>query len=278
LRTRDEGFHIRSFEEGDEAALARLFNSYLECFVGPTRVTAASWRRQFTRQGWKAPSFADAECCRVAELPAGGVVLGYAVTDYQPMWAEGGAILQELCVAEVERAEAVMRALIEDAEERALARGKRVLILELSSEDGLVEAAASALGYAERLDEGVFMAAVTDLAACLLDLAPALTARLAGSVLAGWSGAIRITSGEQMAGLVAARQAVRAAPPPQAPDISVVIHPDWLPSLLLGRASIGELYLQDAAAVSAPDIGEALRLLDVFFPVLPVYLPRAQWW
>ena len=290
-------FSIRSFREGDEAVLAPLFNSYTERFLGPIRQTPKSWRAQFRRQHWNAPSLGDADCCRIAEM--GGTVLGYAITDYQPMWADGAAMVQEMCVAQdpnlrdaCPSAENVMEALVEDAEKRALGRGKIALLLQLSAQDGHVGAAASALGYMERADDEVFMVAVTDLAGCLAELEPALTSRLGDSAFSDWRGSIKITSGEQSAGLLLGDDKVKVAPAPARPSITLTVHPDSLPLLLFGRQPIGELYSQDAASLTAADatlrsndtslrstsVAHALRLLDVLFPLIPVFLPRAQWW
>ncbi|MDH4180276.1 MAG: GNAT family N-acetyltransferase, partial [Armatimonadota bacterium] len=124
-------FSIRSYREGDEELVVRLFNSYVRSFFGPAPLTADTWREQFRRQGWTGPSIdADNDCARLAERK--GELLGYAVTDYKPMDMSGGALIQELCVAEGEDAGEVAQALIEDAERRARERGKSFVAIQMA--------------------------------------------------------------------------------------------------------------------------------------------------
>ncbi len=268
---------IRSFREGDEHALARLFNAYVGDFFGPIRLTPRAWRAQFKRQSWNSPSLTDEkDCCRIAE--SAGRVLGYAVTDYRPFQLKDGAIVQELCAAEEEGADEVVHALLADAERRALDKGKSCLALYLSSEDGRSTPAAAARGYEERQGEGVFMALITDLSAFLKEIEPALAARLAGGPLPDWRGTVTILSGNQSSGLFCADGSVEVRPAAGRPSITLTVLPDALPLLLLGRESVGTLYTQDAISLDGDDVAEALRLLDALFPRLPLFLPRAQWW
>ena len=59
---------IRSFREGDEEAIAGLFNRYVRGFSGAASVTAESWREEVREQSWNAPSLdADRDCVRLAE-------------------------------------------------------------------------------------------------------------------------------------------------------------------------------------------------------------------
>ena len=268
---------IRSFREGDEQVLAHLFNAYLSDFLGPIRLTPRAWRAQFERRSWTGPSLTDdRDCCRIAE--AEGRVLGYAVTDYEPLWREGTAVLQELCAAEDSDAEEVMQALLADAEHRALERGKTDIILALSPEDGRSAGAAASSGYQERREHGVFMALIVDLSGFLEEIAPSLSARLAQSLLRDWRGSATIISGDQSSGLLCDDGSVVVGPAPDEVDITLVVRPEALPLLLLGRETIGELYVQDAVSLAAADVGEALSLLDALFPRQPLFLPRSQWW
>lgn len=269
---------VRSFREGDEEALCRLFNTYLADFFGPIRLTARRWREQFKQQSWTGPSLTDeADACRIAELD--GRPLGYAITDYQPTWQEGAAVLQELCTAEGDDAHEVARSLVADAERRARERGKFVLIAQLSPEDGRASAATDAQGFVSELDDGgVFMAAIIGLRGLLEEMAPALSSRLRSSVFSDWRGRLNVSSGDQSAGLDLKAAGVSIGHPFDSPDISVAVRPDALPLLVFGRDTVGELYLQDCLSVDAPEAGEALRLLDVLFPRAPILLPRAQWW
>jgi hypothetical protein len=273
-----EGLRIRSFREGDEQVLCRLFNGYLAAFFGPIRLGPPEWREQFKQQTWTGPSLTDdRDACRIAERD--GRILGYAITDYQPNMQDGAAVLQELCAVEEHDAQRVAEALIADAEERALQRGKFVLVLQLSAEDGLSSAAAEARGFDNQLDDGgVFMGSISNLRGFLAEMAPALSSRLARSDFAGWRGTLSISSGKQSAGLDIEGSAVHARTPFAKPDIRLAARPDALALLLFGRESVGALYLQDALSVDAEDRRTALRLLDALFPRIPAFLPRAQWW
>lgn len=277
-RTRPGRITMRSFREADEQAIAALFNAYMAPFVGPIRVTPETWRRQYRRHSWNSPSLGDdKQCCRLALRS--GKVIGYAVTDYDPMWESGSAMIQELCVAEGEEAEEVMRALVGDAERTARARGSEMLVLRLSNEDGASLRVAEAMGF-EPPDEsgGVFMAAITDLARFLEEIEPELTRRLSASALRDWRGSIRLSSGDMTAGLRVRAGAVKVGRLRGAADLSVSIEPEVLPLLLLGQTEVGEAFLQNRLSVTAPDRHWALRLLDALFPRVPLYLPRAQWW
>jgi len=268
---------IRSFREGDEQVLARLFNAYVGDFLGPIRLTPKAWRAQFKRRNWTGPSLTDdSDCCRIAE--AGGRVLGYALTDYQPLWREDTAVVQELCAVDESGAEDVMQALLADAEQRTLERGKSCLVLGLSPEDGLSAGAAVSRGYEERQETEVFMVLIVDLSGFLEEIAPALSARLAESPLGDWRGSVKILSGDESSGLFCGDGSVAVGPAPDEPDVTLTVRPEALPLLLLGRETIGELYVQDAVSLTAADAAEALSVLDALFPRLPLFFPRAQWW
>ncbi len=269
---------VRSFREGDERILSRLFNTYLADFLGPIRLTPREWRAQFRRQSWTGPSLTDdRDACRIAE--AGEEVLGYAVTDYQPNMLQGTAVLQELCAVEEDGADRVLRALIADAEKRARERGKLVLIAQLSPEDGRSSAAAEAEGFDGHLDDGgVLMAAIGNLRGLMAEIEPALSARLGRSTFADWRGTLNITDGEQSAGLEVQASRARARAPLDRADIRLTARPEALALLVFGRERVGELYVQDSVAVDAEDTSQALRLLDVLFPRVPMLFPRAQWW
>ncbi len=268
---------IRSFREGDEEALARLFNSYTAGYFGPMRVTPAGWRSYYRQASWNAPSLTDdSDCGRIAE--SDGRIVGYAITDYQPMFFEDGAVLQELCVVEEEGAAETVAALVEDAEQRTLARGKSYLVFLASPDDGLATSAARARGYWNGDNSGVFMVYVADLAGALAELLPELKQRLAESKGCDWRGAIKISSGEQSCIIVVSSNGIELAGEERKPDITVRVHSEALPLLLFGREHVGELYIQDQLTLKAADVEEALRLLHVLFPRLPLYLPRAQSW
>jgi predicted N-acetyltransferase YhbS len=276
-------FAIRSYRKDDAPALARLFNSYFAGFFGHSRVTGASWREQYRRQGWTGPSVeADKDCVRLAERA--GRLVGYAVTDYKPIWMTGGALIQELCVVEGEGAREIAEALIEDAEERAKDRGKSFVAVQFAEEDGLAASAAAAGGF----DVGpnpdqVFMAVVTDLVGFLAEIADELGRRLRESGFGAWCGTVRVSSGgdgreRQSCDLRIAGGAVEVGPAKGAADISVTVAPEALPLLLMGREWPGDLYLRDQLSVDATEGQDALALLHVLFPRVPVCLPRAQWW
>lgn len=278
-----KSFSIRSYRKGDEPALAGLFNSYFASFFGHTRVTGASWRAQYRRQGWTGPSVeADRDCVRLAERA--GRLVGYAVTDYEPIWMSGGALIQELCVVEEPEAREVSQALIEDAEQRAKDRGKSFVAVQFGEEDGLAASAAAACGYDVLPDpDQVFMAVVTDLGGFLAEIAAELGGRLGESGFCEWSGTVRVSSGGdgcemQSCDLRIAGGAVEVGPSKGAADISVTVAPEALPLLLLGREYPGELYLRDQLSVNAAEPQDALALLHALFPRIPLSLPRAQWW
>jgi len=268
-------FSIRSFVDGDETVLASLFNRHVADFVGPIRVTPRSWRRQFRQRGWTGPSLdEDKECCRIAERD--GEILGYALTDYQPVDA---AIIQELCTTEIADAQQVAEALIKDAEERALERDQSLLILWTSHEDGRAMDAGTACGFQEgNLDGDVFMVTIIDLVGFLNEIRGALSNHIGESSFHNWTGIVQLTSGEQTVRLQIRNGSVQIVSGAPQADIAVHIDPDWLPPLLFGRATIGYLYLQNAVSVRADDVRQALRIIHTLFPPLPMYLPRAQWW
>ncbi len=274
-------FAIRSYRPGDEEALARLFNSYFAGFFGHTPVTGESWRRQYRRQGWTGPSVeADKDCVRLAERE--GRLVGYAVTDYEPIWMSGGALIQELCLVEEADAREVAETLIEDAEQRAKDRGKSFVATQFGEDDGLAAEAAAACGFDEGANpDQVFMVVVTDLSKALVEIAGELSRRLQESRFGAWCGTVRVSSGgreRQSCDLRITGGVVAVGPAKGKADISVAVAPEALPLLLVGRACPGELYLGDELSVNAAGEQDALALLEVLFPRVPLSLPRAQWW
>jgi len=268
---------IRTFADSDEKAIAHLFNSYLARFVGPAPVTPESWRQQYD-VSWRTPVLKeDPECFRVAER--GGEVVGYAVTDSPSRTERDVAVIQELCVAEVEGADEIARALVEDAEERARARGVPAMVVDLSPDDGLACRTAAAAGY-ETLGEvtEVFMATITNFAAFLEEMESELTRRFAASQVCQWEGGVHLRSGEMAAGLRLEARAVHAEPPRGEAALSVDITPEALQLLLFGQVSVREAFLQNWLSVAASDQVAALQVLAALFPCLPMYLPRSQWW
>jgi GNAT superfamily N-acetyltransferase len=280
---RPKSFSIRSYREGDEEALSRLFNEYSVGFFGPGPVTAKAWREQFRAQDWNGPSVeADGDCARLAEQD--GELLGYAVTDYEPMWLSGGALIQELCVAEGAEAGEIAEALVEDAEKRARERGKSFVAIQLPQEEARAAAGSAVRGYHVPSDcDEVFMAAITDLSRFLSEISEELSRRLGESGFRGWRGTVRVASGtpgceSQLCDLHVADGAVEVGSAAEAPDVSVTVAADALPLLLMGRHGAGDMYLQDQLSVSARGELDAIALLNVLFPRVPAFLPRAQWW
>jgi len=270
-------FSIRSFREGDEAKLARLYSQCTAPFFGPGPVAPESWRAQFREQGWNAPSLDDdKECGRIAVR--GREVLGYAITDYQPLWLRGAALIQELCVVEGEEGDEAARALIEDAEALAGARGKSYLAIELPREDGRVSGAAAACGYEVLVLPEVFMGKLVHLKQFLTEIAGELSLRLAASDHRGWAGTVRISSGGQSCDLRLEAGEVKVGAGSKRPEIRVTVDPEALLLLLTGRELPGDLYLGDVLSVRARGAQDALSLLDALFPRVPLFLPRAQWW
>jgi hypothetical protein len=283
---------VRSYRPGDEQELAPLYNDSFTGFAGPFRLSPETWRAQW-QADWRSPSLeSDPECLRVAER--GGRLAGYAVADHSD--AEH-SVLQELCIAGGDEAGAVARVLIEDAEAISRGRGKLMMLSLLPHEDALAARAAEDLGYEFHRGRATFMTLITDLPRFLGQLAPELERRLAASAFTGWQGEIEMRSGDLEAelhlreGAVQVRrggrptvttahvqQATRPATSRRRPMVAVEIAPERLPLLLLGRSSVGEAYLWDELAVIARDRMEALRLLHVLFPPLPMALPRQQWW
>lgn len=278
MARRPKSFSIRGYRDGDEEALARLFSSYFADFFGPSPVTGESWREQFRSQGWTGPSVeADNDCVRLAER--GGELVGYAVTDYEPIWLSGGALVQELCVAEGAEASEIAEALIEDAEQRARDRGKSFIAVQLAEDDGMAASAAAACGYHVRPDpDQVFMAVVTDLSVFLAEIAGELSRRVSESEFGDWRGSVRLESGEDSSDLHIDNGTVEVRETAEEPDVSVRIEPEALPLLLMARQWPGDLYLEGSLSASASERADALRLLQVLFPRTPLYLPRAQWW
>ena len=268
---------IRSFREGDEEAIAGLFNEWAKDFVGPALVTPREWRNQYRRRGWSNPSLdADPECVRVAVR--GRRIVGYAVTDYKPEWEEGSALVQELCAAEGEGADEIAKALLADAERLARSRGITALSVMTANEDGVALRAAEDLGFeTPGGGGGVFMATITNLSRFLAEVQEELARRLRASDFREWKGVVLLRSGDQEGRLRLRGGKVKAGGRAR-PDVSVAIDPEVLPLVLLGQMHVGEAYLQDRLSLSEGDREEALRLLDVLFPRVPLYLPRVQWW
>jgi predicted N-acetyltransferase YhbS len=273
------GVTIRTFRDGDEQSLAALRNQQLSGFVGPSPVTPQTWRAQYDAE-WRGPVLeGDSEAFRVAER--GGQIVGYAVCECPSHMMADLAVIQELCVAKVEDAGEIARALAADAEQRARAAGVPAIIFHTSAEDGLTSRLAEELGYLPPPQTtGVFMAAVTDLAAFLSEIAPELSRRLAAAHCR-WQGVLELRSASMTARLQvkSGKLAVsRGQDSDSSPAISAQVAPDALPLLLFGRMSVGDAYLQDAIALTAANRAEALELLDTLFPRMPIYLPRSQWW
>jgi hypothetical protein len=268
---------LRSFREGDETAIVRCLTTYISDFVGPSPVTPKSWRSHYRRQSWAGPSIdEDPDCARLALM--GSALVGYAVTDYRPEFQDEYAAVQELCVERGPNADAIAQALLVDAEQRARTRGKQAILLSLPAEDAIAARAAQALGFGVASEGGgVFMAAITDLSRFLTEIAPELTRRISVSEFAGLSGIIAIESGEMTSGITLTKGCVRVAPA-RSPGIQVTIHPDALPSVLLGQLRVSEAFLHGSLTVTAPDRMQALKLLDVLFPRAPLFMPKMQWW
>ena len=277
MAAKGKRFKIRDFCEGDEKPIALLFNEYMAGFVGPAPVTPQSWRRQYGARSWCGPSLADdPACARIAER--NGKLIGYAVTNHDPYEMENTAAVQELCVTKCEDADEVVRELLADAERIAVKRGKQILALHLSTQDDLVNRAAACAGFAIAEDDpGTFMAVITDLRRFLLEIEAELSRRLGESRLKSWQGLMLVRSGEQQARLTVSGGRVKVAAS-GAPRVTVEVDPEALPTLLLGQRSVRDVFLQDLLSVQASDRMEALHLVDVLFPRLPLYLPRTQWW
>jgi hypothetical protein len=279
VTTHGRPFRLRDFRDGDEKAIARLFNRYMSGFVGPAPATAAAWRRQFRDRAWCAPSLdTDSSAARVAESE--GEIVGYAVTDYSPNGRRDSAVVQELCVSDAQGvpADEISRALLTDAEQQARARGKHVMILQLWGDDGLASRAAAACGFEmSGIGPGVFMATITNLPRFMSEIQAGLRRRLADSPFRSWHGTVRLRCDDQEADLRLHRGRVTVEPSEEAEVVSTV-SPEALPSLLLGQMSVGEAYLSGLLSVRARDRMEALGLLDALFPRLPLCFPRAQWW
>lgn len=289
------GIVVRSYRAGDEQELAPLYNDSFAGFAGPFRLTPESWLAQW-QADWRSPGLAsDPECVRVAERD--GRLAGYAVADHTDA---KHSVLHELCVAAGDGAGAVARALLEDAEAIARRRGKLAMASLLPHEDALAAETERALGYEFDRGRATFMTLITDLARFLEGLTPELERRLAASEFAGWQGDVALKTESMEAWLrlrAGSVKVIRAAGPPGAKTaagdlraglrtvvghaltlVAVEIAPERLPLLLLGRSSVGEAYLWDELTVIARDRPQALRLLHVLFPPLPMALPRQQWW
>jgi putative sterol carrier protein len=271
------GLSLRSFAPGDEVAIARLFNDYLQPFLGPSPATPESWLAQYDVH-WRTPILSQQpECCRVAERE--GEIVGYAVTDCPADPAAQTAILQELCVADLLDADEIAALLVSDAERLTHAAGKRAIHMDLSHEDGLARQIAQSHGYCFPGDgTGVFMVTIINLLALFREIEEELSARFAESGRSRWEGVVHFRSGDLEAALRFAGGAVRAEAANSDPDFSVDISPETLPLLLFGRISVREAFLQACLSVPGPDRPSALALLDCLFPCLPLYLPRSQWW
>ena len=273
-----KGLAIRSFREGDEEAVAGLFNRCTEGFSGAASVTAESWREEVREQSWNAPSLdADRDCARLAERD--GKVIGYALTDYQPYELKHAALVQELFVEDVEGADEVAAALLEDAEKRACARDKECVMLLLSPEDGRAQRVAKACAFSEESDgTGIFMATILDLVAFLKEIEEELARRIADGGLGGWEGTVRVVVGEQEAALRVRPGKLSVEETVDGPDVSVSLAPEAGPPVLFGQMSVGEAYAQGSLSVTAEDRAQGLRVVDALFPRRPMFLPRAQWW
>ncbi len=283
MKGTSKSFSIRSYRKGDEEALSRLFNEYSAGYFGPGPVTAEAWREQFRVQDWNGPSVeADGDCARLAEQD--GELLGYAVTDYDPMWLSGGALIQELCLAEGGEAGEIAEALVADAEERARERGKSFVAIHFPEEEARAAAGSAVRGYHVPSDcDEVFMAAITDLGRFLSETSGELSRRLGESEFRSWRGTVRVAgdiSGResQSCDLRLADGVVEVGPAAEAPDVSATAAPDALALLLMGRHGAAGLYLRDELLVSARGDVEAIALLEALFPRVPAFLPRGQWW
>jgi predicted N-acetyltransferase YhbS len=272
----DAALEIRTFRDGDERSLAEIFNHHVSAFVGPASVTPQSWRAQYG-ESWRAPLLGkDRESFRVAERA--GQIVGYAICECPCQMMPEVAVIQELSVADLDDADDIARALVADAEARARQKGVPAIILHTSDEDGLTCRVADALGYQwPEETTGVFMAAITNLTGFLTEMEPELSRRLAASVHREWDGRLLIRSGESYAGVRMQQGRVQIDEDWDA-QVAITVCPDALPLLLLGRVSVGPLYLQDEVVLQADDKPAALELLDTLFPRLPMYLPRSQWW
>jgi predicted N-acetyltransferase YhbS len=272
----DAALEIRTFRDGDERSLAEIFNHHVSAFVGPASVTPESWRHQYG-EAWRGPLLGeDRECFRVAER--GGQIVGYAICECPCRTMPEVAVIQELSVADLEDADDIARALVADAEARARQKGIPAIILHTSDEDGLTCRVADVLGYqGPEETTGVFMAAITNLTGFLTEMEPELSRRLAVSVYREWEGRLLIRSGESYAGVRMQQGRVQIDEDWDA-QVAITVCPEALPLLLLGRVSVGPLYLQDEVVLQADDKTAALELLDALFPRLPMYLPRSQWW
>ncbi|MBE9566606.1 MAG: SCP2 sterol-binding domain-containing protein [Proteobacteria bacterium] len=278
MAERGKGLAIRSFREGDEEAIAGLFNRYAKGFSGAASVTAESWREDVREQSWNGPPLdADRDCARLAERD--GKVVGYALTDYQPYELKHAALVQELFVDDVEEAEEVAAALLEDAEKQARARDKECVMLLLSLEDGRAQRVAGASAFWEESDgTGVFMATILDLVAFLKEIEDELARRIAEGGLGGWEGTIRVVVGGQEATLRLRPGKLSVEEAAERADVAVSLAPEAGPPVLFGQMSVREAYAQGSLSVAAEDRAQGLRVVDALFPRRPMFLPRAQWW
>ncbi len=268
---------VRAFRDGDEIAAARLFDESVAGFVGAAPTTPESWLNEH-RVSWRSPVVGeDDDCYRVAEQD--GQMIGYVIVECPCRMEPDLAVIQELCVGEGERAEAAAQLLAAYAEQLARQRGAAAIVLHLSHEHGLTQKVAAAAGYGPpEAGTGVFMAAITDLAAFLEEIEEELSNRLLSSPVSDWQGVIHLISGDQSAKLLLAGQRVRVTGMDEGPALSVEISPEVLAPLLFGRMSVREAFLQDRLSVSVRDDAAALAVLDALFPRVPIYLPLSQSW
>lgn len=108
------------------------------------------------------------------------------------------------------------------------------------------------------------LAGVVDLPGALQALAPELTARLARSRYAGWSGRLSVELAGEQAGLRAAGGRVVLDDPPQPPDLRLrSVSLPALAQLCLGYRSAADLRAEGGLACD----DTALGLIDALFPV-----------
>jgi GNAT superfamily N-acetyltransferase len=248
-----ERVSFRPYKEGDGAAASKLIRTWFDQFLHDHRWTCQDSERPVGN--W----------IRVAERD--GEMVGLIEAE---RWEEELGI-QMLCVAPGDDQQQIAQSLLAMAQREAFERKCKHVAWYWALTADVVGRALQQQGFARTEDGGVWMWGVRDLPLLLSELRPLFEHRLRESECQDWNGRIDLRSPSHRArlavedGRVSVLKAQRGTP-----ELSLESPDTILNTILMGRQTPFEAYLQTDMAIQPRVSDRVTKLLETLFPTMPM--------